>query len=139
MNKLKNFDEATVNHIGASMNILGCIALGAIDQAIEVFKNDNLTIAISGMGAASECGKDVFAEVIEAANCFDVVEKVFDYIKDNEEEAMIIAQKVKWAMSFNPVILAVRKYGKNLTLDKLVMANIEMESITNQFKEIMDL
>ena len=77
--------------------------------------------------------------MIEAANCFDVVEKVFDYIKDNEEEAMIIAQKVKWAMSFNPVILAVRKYGKNLTLDKLVMANIEMESITNQFKEIMDL
>ena len=139
MNKLKNFDESTVNYIGATMNILGCIALGAIDQAIEGTKNGNLTMAISGMATAYECGNDILAELVEKVDCMDTVEKVFDFIKDHEEEAMIVAQKVKWAMDMNPVVLAVRKYGKNLTLDRLVMANIELGIITNQIKEITDL
>ena len=139
MNKLKNFDEATVNHIGVSMNILGCIALGAIDQAIEGFKANNLAMAISGMATAYECGNNTLVEVVEAANCLDEIEKILDYIKDNEEESEVIVKKVEWAMNFNPVVLAVRKYGENLTLDRLVMANIEMESITNQIKEITDL
>lgn len=139
MNKLKNFDEATVNHIGASMNILGCIALGAIDQAIEGFKNDNLTIVISGMATAYECGNDTLVELVEAANCLDEVEKILGYIKDNEEESKVIAKKVERVMSFNPVVLAIRKYGNDLTLDKLIMANIEMGSITDQIKELTDL
>lgn len=116
------FSELEINNVFEKVGLLGSLVVGALGSAIKSLDDDSIRGIISGMAVAAECGEETLSAVIALTNCQGKIDELNAYVHEHIEEVNLVAPAIKQGLEWNPVVRAVRTYGKELTISKLFVA-----------------